>query len=105
MNIVQTEKIREIPFTGAVTSDTGWVKRWFNDRSFGFITLRDGGEDVCINWKQLVGSKVLSQGDTVSCNTAYDNSKGTYKIINCTVTSSEVESKGLINVQPGVLNN
>ena len=63
MNIVQTEKIHEVPFAGVAMSDTGWVKRWFND---GFITPKDGGEDVCINWKQLVGTKVLRQGDTVS---------------------------------------
>ena len=28
LNIVQTEKVHEIPFTGAATSDTGWAKRW-----------------------------------------------------------------------------
>ena len=50
--------------------------RWFNDRSFGFITPTDGGEDVYIHWKQLVGTKGLRQGDTVSYNTEYDNSKG-----------------------------
>ena len=48
----------EVPFTVVATSDTGRVKRWFNDRSFGFITPKDGGEDVCTHWKQLVGTKV-----------------------------------------------
>ena len=74
MNVVQSEKMREIPFTA---SDTGWVKRWF------FTTPKDGGEDVYIHWKQLVGTKVLRQG--VSCNTEYDKSKGRYMAINCTV--------------------
>ena len=33
-NIVQTEEIHEVPFIGTATQDTGWVKRWFKDRSF-----------------------------------------------------------------------
>ena len=74
------------------------MKRWFNDNSFGFITPTDGGEDVYIHWKQLVGTKVLRQGDTVSYDTEYDNSKGMYKAIKCVVTSSEAESEGMIYV-------
>ena len=50
-NIVQTEKRHEVPFIGTATQDTGWVKRWFKDRSFGCITPKDGGEDVYIHWK------------------------------------------------------
>ena len=33
----------------SAVQDTGWVKRWFNDRSFGFITLEEGAEDVYIH--------------------------------------------------------
>ena len=66
----------------------GWVKRWFNDRSFGFITPEDGAEDVCIHWKQVVGTKVLRQGGTVSDDTENDERKGKYKAVNCIVTRS-----------------
>ena len=69
MNIVQTEKIHEVPLIGAATRDTGLVKRWFNDRSFGFITPKDGGQDVYVHWKHLLGTKVLKQGDTVPYET------------------------------------
>ena len=47
-----------------------------------------------IHWKQLVGTKVLRQGDTLFDNTEYDKSKGRYKAMKCAVTSSEAESKG-----------
>ena len=84
------------PVDDQKTSDTGWVKRWFTDKSFGFIKHMDGGEDVYIHWKQLVGTKVLRLGDTVSYNTEYDKSKEMYKAIKCAVTSSEAESKGMV---------
>ena len=50
------------------------------------------------HWKQLVGTKVSRQGDTVLCNTEYDNSKGRKKAIKSAVTSSEAERKGMIYV-------
>ena len=68
--------------------DTGCVKRCFNDRSFGFITPEDGRENVYIHWKQLIGTKVLKQGDTVSFDTEYDERKGKYNAVNCNVTPS-----------------
>ena len=49
----------------SAVQDTGWVKRWFYDKSFGFITPKEGGEDVYIHWKQLVGTKVLLHGHSV----------------------------------------
>ena len=87
-NIVQTEKTHEVPSIGTATQDTGWVKRWFKDRSFGIITPKDGGEDVYIHWKQLVGTKVLKQEDTVSNDTEHDERKGKCKAVNCIVTPS-----------------
>ena len=77
----------EITEYGAV-QDAGWVKRWFNDWSFGFITPKEGGEDVYIHLKQLVCTKVLKQEDTVSCDTEYDERKGKYKAVNCIVSPS-----------------
>ena len=65
-------------------------KMVFNDRRFGFITPKDGGEDVCIHWKQLVGTKVLKQEDTVSYDT---ERKGKYKAVNCIVTPSVGDGK------------
>ena len=48
---------------------------------------------VClyIHWKQLVGTKVLKQGDTVSYDTEYDERKGKYKAVNCGVTPSTTD--------------
>ena len=47
------------------TRDSGRVTRWPKDRSFGFTTQNDGGEDVYISWKQLIGTKALKQGSLI----------------------------------------
>ena len=64
------------------------MKRWFNDRSFGFITPKDGAQDVYVHWKHLLGTKVLKQGDTVPYETLNDECKGKCKTANYIVISS-----------------
>ena len=62
--------------------------RWLNDKSFGFLKPKNGGEDVYTHWKQLIGTKVLKRGDLVSYDTEYDKRKGKYKAANCMVIPS-----------------
>ena len=40
------------------------------------------------HWKQLIGTKVLKHGDTVSHVTEYDEHKEKYKAVNCIVIPS-----------------
>lgn len=48
--------------------NTGTVK-WFNEaKGFGFITPSEGGDDVFVHFRAIVGDgfKTLSEGQTVS---------------------------------------
>ena len=54
--------------------ETGTVK-WFNEsKGFGFISPSNGGEDVFVHFRSIVGDgfKTLAEGQTVS----YEVEKG-----------------------------
>ena len=57
-------------------SMTGTVKKWSEDKGFGFILPDDGDEKLFIHCRQLVDTETLQQGDVVSFDKEYDDRKG-----------------------------
>merc|ERR1712203_562192 len=66
---------------------TGTVKKFFEDKGFGFITPDDGGDDVFIHVKELVNCEALSQGDLVTFDVKWDDRKGKNQGCNCSSKS------------------
>merc|ERR1712072_490334 len=66
-------------------SSTGTIKKFFEDKGFGFITPDDGSEDVFIHIKQCNGATELNVGDAVSYDNEWNDRKGKNQATNCTV--------------------
>merc|ERR1719433_2019495 len=64
---------------------TGSVKKWLDDKGFGFISPNDGGDDVFVHRKVLGGGcEYLEPGDEVEYDVTYDERKGKYAASHCT---------------------
>ena len=64
---------------------TGTVKKFMEDKGFGFITPDNGGEDVFIHIKQCNGAESLSEGDKVTYDEEWNDRKGKNAGANCSV--------------------
>merc|ERR1711862_24805 len=67
---------------------TGVVKKFFEDKGFGFITPDDGGEDVFVH-RSVHGdgsdrSAYLEEGDKVEFESEWNDRKGKYSCTSCT---------------------
>merc|ERR1711865_525196 len=72
---------------GVTMSLKGTVKKFMEDKGFGFISPDDGSEDVFIHIKQCNGAESLSEGDKVTYDNQWNDRKGKMQGDNCTVTS------------------
>merc|ERR1711874_947721 len=64
----------------------GVVKKFFEDKGFGFITPDDGSEEVFVH-RKVNGddrSAYLEEGQEVEYETEWDDRKGKYKATSCT---------------------
>jgi CspA family cold shock protein len=64
----------------------GTIKKFFEDKGFGFITPDDGGEDVFAHVKECPELEGAQAGDAVNYDTKYDDRKGKYNATNLSVS-------------------
>ena len=65
---------------------TGTVKKWVDEKGFGFLTPNDGGDDAFCHRSVLENAEALMEGDSVEYEVEYDDRKGKYKWSWCKVT-------------------
>ena len=66
---------------------SGVVKRWIDDKGFGFIAPDNGDADIFVHCSVLSGgSKRLEAGDEVEYKSEYDERRGKWRCSICTVT-------------------
>ena len=57
-------------------SQSGTIKKLFEDKGFGFVTPDDGSEDVFVHVKQNPDLEGCQAGDAVLFDTKWDDRKG-----------------------------
>jgi CspA family cold shock protein len=58
---------------------TGIVKMYDENRGFGFIQPDDGGADVFVHAKCIVGASTLIPSQTVEFESVFDERRGKYR--------------------------
>merc|ERR1712204_142816 len=69
-----------------IAMPTGVVKKFIEDKGFGFITPDEGGDDVFVH-RKCAGedrSAYLEEGDKVEYEVEYDDRKGKWAATSCT---------------------
>jgi CspA family cold shock protein len=57
----------------------GTVKCWDENRGFGFIEPDDGGADVFVHAKSVLGASVLIPSQMVEFESVFDRDRGKYR--------------------------
>merc|ERR1712094_14368 len=60
-------------------SQSGTIKKFFQDKGFGFVTPDDGGEDVFVHVKDNPDLEGAQGGEEVYFDSQWDDRKGKYK--------------------------
>ena len=60
-------------------SQSGTIKKFFEDKGFGFVSPDDGSDDVFVHVKDSPELEGCSAGDAVLFDSEYDDRKGKYK--------------------------
>merc|ERR1711874_305718 len=74
---------RRAPVRHFAVMPSGVVKKWMDEKGFGFISPDDGGDDVFVHRSALSDVDYLEEGDTVKYQVEYDDRKGKYKASEC----------------------
>ena len=70
----------------ATAMPNGTVKKFFEDKGFGFITPDDGSEDIFVHRRQCGGDDrgaYLEEGDKVEYEVEWNDQKGKYSASSC----------------------
>merc|ERR1740123_1798022 len=68
-------------------ASTGVIKKFFADKGFGFVTPDDGSEDVFVHVKDNPSlGEDCQAGEKVTYDAEYDDRKGKYKGVNCSLS-------------------
>eukprot|EP00931_Biecheleriopsis_adriatica_P042520 TRINITY_DN24240_c0_g1_i2.p1 TRINITY_DN24240_c0_g1~~TRINITY_DN24240_c0_g1_i2.p1 ORF type:complete len:153 (-),score=26.32 TRINITY_DN24240_c0_g1_i2:79-483(-) len=70
-------------------SQTGSVKKVFEDKGFGFIIPHAGGDDIFFHMSQVVGASSMTEGVTVSFDRQYNELRGNFRAVNCKVMGAD----------------
>ena len=62
-------------------SSTGTIKKFFEEKGFGFVTPDDGSEDVFAHVQKCPELEGTQPGDAVNYDTKYDYRKGKYNAL------------------------
>merc|ERR1719491_820688 len=67
-------------------SESGTIKKFFEDKGFGFVTPDAGGDDVFVHVKDNPCLEGCQGGEAVNFDSEYDDRKGKYKGTNVSLT-------------------
>lgn len=69
-------------------SKVGFVKRWDEERGFGFIGQEGGQSDIFVHRTCLVGINALNLNDRVLYDAIYDDRKQKFQAISCSLITA-----------------
>ncbi|CAK0910220.1 unnamed protein product [Prorocentrum cordatum] len=67
----------------------GVLKRWFEDKGFGFVTPDDGSEDVFVHVKDNPVLQNCHEGDKVRFDQEWDDRKNKMRGVNVTTSAGD----------------
>ncbi len=68
-------------------SSQGTIKKFFEDKGFGFVTPSDGGDDVFVHVKDNPDLENCGPGDEVFYDAQWDDRKNKFRGVNLTCPS------------------
>merc|ERR1711920_637708 len=81
---IEQLRSRSVPF---VMSESGTMKKFFQQKGFGFITPDDGSEELFVHVKESPDlGEECQGGETVTYDKEWNDRKGKYQAVRCTVT-------------------
>merc|ERR1712006_17541 len=86
-NTLATSGASAFRYRFTTMSSTGTLKKFFQEKGFGFITPDDGSEDVFVHVKDNPDlGEDCQGGESVTYDTEWNDRKGKSMAVNCTVS-------------------